>query len=662
MHDIDKDFAIAFPKLEFELKPFQKKIITNVVDNGNTLCIMPTGGGKSVIYWMSAVELDGIAIVISPLTSLIDEQAMKIEEQGYEVLKLHGGIPAIKQMKMLTEFAKGKLNPKFIFISPEKMATDGYLEHCLKKRKKDIKLLVIDEVHCVSQWGMSFRPFYKRIPDFLDELFGDNWCRVLALTATLNNREIHDICNCFKIDKKNIIIQDLLMRSGIQLHINKYKNEEEKTEKFWDIIHNHQDEKILVYIYRKYNKHSVEDFCEEAKNKGYNVAAFHGDMSAEERMEIVEKFKNNEVNIVFATNAFGMGIDIPDIRVVIHYMIPESIEQYYQEVGRASRDNRGANAYLLYTNKNIDVKKKHFIDRSFPTEEELNKTFAKIANKVGIQTLAYFEDEEIQNCFPYYLETGLIEIVCKGFADLAGLENIKNQKLQKLYDGTKNKGFIRTVNNSEKANDPITPKELASLVYSSILSGDVTIKKAPERWLIIKVNQTEIDEVSMNTILESIKEKKEYKHQLLDYFVYVLENTPKSIELHQEIAAYLGTEKYNLALIHETNDGTYVRSKSEVIISNLLYAEGIKYKYEEKLYYTDTKWIEPDFTIYLENGDKLYWEHVGMLGREEYDARWSEKIDIYNQYFKGKMIKTYESGVLSKDVSNLIKKIKDGDF
>ena len=456
MLDIDNAFSEWFPKLNFSLTDFQKRVIENVSESGNTLCILPTGGGKSVIYWMTALELSGITIVISPLTALIEEQAQKIEEQGYEVLKIHGGIPAIKQLKILSEFAKGKISPQFIFLSPEKIATDGYLEFCLRKRKSDIKLLVIDEVHCVSQWGMSFRPFYRRIPDFMDSLFGkESWCKVLALTATLNSKEILDICNFFRIKKENIIMKDLLMRNGIQLHVNKFKNEEEKTEKFWQIIHNHQDEKILVYVYRKYNKRSVEDFCREAIEKGYNAVSFHGDMTADERMQIVERYKNGDVNIVFATNAFGMGIDIPDIRVVIHYMIPGSIEQYYQEVGRASRDNRGANAYLLYSNKNIEVKKSYFIDGAFPDREKLYEVYEKIGKKIGYQTLSYFEDEEIQKCLLYYVNAGLIYIVCKGFADLTFLHDIKNDRLHELYDVTKTKGYIRTVNKGE-----ISPKRL----------------------------------------------------------------------------------------------------------------------------------------------------------------------------------------------------------
>ena len=216
MLNLDADFSRLFPKLTYDLSPIQKQVIENVVERDNTLCIMPTGKGKSVIYWMAAAELGGITIVISPLIALIAEQAQMLSEHGYSVLELHGGINAKKQMTILKQIANNELSPDFIFASPEKIATDGFFEYCLKCRNDDIHLMVIDEVHCVSQWGISFRPFYKRIPDFLDNLFeGQEWCKILALTATLNPKELGDICSSFKITRDNIIKYELLLRSEI---------------------------------------------------------------------------------------------------------------------------------------------------------------------------------------------------------------------------------------------------------------------------------------------------------------------------------------------------------------------------------------------------------------------------------------------------------------
>lgn len=654
----DTDLQRFFPNIGFDsLKKDQMKVLDSVVNNGNTLGIIQTGGGKSLIYWMAALEMKGIAIVISPLISLIDEQTDKLKKQGYDVLELHGGIDPLKQMKTIRAFVNKEINPNFIFLSPEKIAIDGLLEQAIKRRKDEIKLLVIDEVHCVSQWGMSFRPFYQRIPFFMDTIFGnsDNWCRILALTATVNNQELKDICSYFYIDKKNIVRQPLMMRSEIQLHTKKCIRETDKEEQFWDIINIHRDEKILVYVYRKYSNHGVEGLCEEAEMRGYKCAAFHGDMTAKERQEIIDRYKKNEINIVFATNAFGMGIDIPDIRVVIHYMIPESGEQYYQEIGRAARDGKTANAYMLYTDKNIDVKGDYFIDNSFPSEDLLYKSFEKILpfnKQPGYKSLDVFDDDEVLKCLPYFIEAGLVEIVGKCFGDISVLEKIQSPVLQEYANEAKI--FLRVV---KKKN--IKPNELAELVFNEYLDGRVEVKKALNKTLVLNVLDSGISDEQMKIMNESIDVKKAYKHDLLDYFVYQVEQCKNSQELHQEIAYYLGTDKHQLNRIHEAKDGTMVRSKSEVIICNLLAEAGIKYVYEEKIFYDDKHHIEPDFTIELPSGKKIYWEHVGMLGLDSYDENWARKLDIYEKYYPGQMIKTYESGVLSKDAESKIEYIKN---
>lgn len=657
MRDLDADFKRYFPRCGFTLREFQKRAITNLLDNGNTLCIMPTGGGKSVIYWMSALEEQGMAIVISPLTALIAEQAQKLEEQGCDVLAIHGEIPAERQARLLTEVARGTRTPQFLFLSPEKIATDGFLEYCLSRRRGDIKLVVIDECHCVSQWGTSFRPFYMRIPDFLDRLFGaDAWAKVLALTATLNPKELADICTFFHISKDNIVREELLMRGEIQLHVRQFADEKEKTEKFWEIVQTHAGERTLVYVYRKYNKRGVEDLCRTALEKGYHAEFFHGDMSSADRMGVVERFRSGQTDLVFATNAFGMGIDIPNIRVVIHFMIPESVEQYYQEVGRGARDGLTANAYLLYTEKNIEVKRRFFIDGSFPTEALIRETFQKISHgKTGLSTLAYFDDEEIQQCLPYYLQSGALEIVCKGFSGLSTLYDIQDEALRRYYDSTRKQGFITTL----KKNPGLDAAELSRTVYAALVDGRACTGKPLERWLVLRVNSPDVEGV-IGDIMDSIAEKKAYKHRLLDYLTALLENFEDSAHLHQDVAYYLGTDKHQLQRIHRAADGTCVRSKSEVIIANLLRQYGVGYRYEEKLFYGEEgAWIEPDFTLRLPDGRVLYWEHVGMLGQAQYDASWLRKLAVYNTYFPGRLVRTYESGALSQDAEALIRQILD---
>lgn len=663
MLNIDEAFSSNFPKLasKFSLKDFQKRVISNVVEKDNTLCIMPTGGGKSLIYWIAGILSGGITIVISPLIALIDEQSEKIAEQGIEVLTIHGGMDSAKQANVLKDFANKVINPKFIFVSPEKIATDGLFEYCIRERKNEITMLVIDEVHCVSQWGTSFRPFYKRIPDFLDCIYNegrDKQPRILALTATLNPKEVVDICREFNIDKSNIIKDNLLMRSEISLKVLQFNNENEKEDKLWDIIKIHKNEKILIYVYRIGSERGVEKLADKANEKGYKSVYFHGEMTAKERKEIIDRYKNNEINVIFATNAFGMGIDIPDIRVVIHFMIPESVEQYYQEVGRAARDGNVANAYLLYTNKNIDVKRKYFIDGSFPSAEKLVNTYKKIAEQgEGLHTLPYFEDEEIQQCLPYYLDSGVLRIECKGFSDLKSLKNVEDKALTDIINSTKTKNLITTVKKSK-----VNVKTIVNKVYESVVKGLATTTKPLDRRLIVEVIEREISEVKMQAIQSAIDEKRKYKHGLLDYLIFLISDNTSSNELHQEIGRYLGVEKHMLNRIYSTVKGDRVRSKSEVIIANLLAQNGISYEYEKKLEYEKGKWIEPDFTITLPDGRELYWEHLGMLGVESYDKRWLEKQDIYDNYFSGKLIVTYEGATITDSALDIINNISSGYY
>ncbi|MGG3480015.1 RecQ family ATP-dependent DNA helicase [Peribacillus frigoritolerans] len=652
--DIKSLFKRSFPNLadQFDLTGFQEKVVQQVLSKENTLCILPTGGGKSLTYWLSGIGLEGSTMVISPLTALIDEQAAKLEGHGYEVLVLHSGINVKKQVKLLKEFYNRNLNPDFIFVSPERISTDGFLEYCIKSRKDDLKLIAIDEIHCVSQWGHSFRPFYKHIPTFLDNIYGDSWPTVLGLSATLNRKEIADICRSFRIKDKALIKSELLVRSEIELKTFKFIKEDEKLEKLWQLLKIHQKEKILVYVYRVKGKNSTEELTKAAIEKGMKAAHFHGEVSSKEKQEIIDRFKNNELDIVFATNAFGMGIDIPDIRVVIHFMIPESIAQYYQEVGRASRDKQASNAYLLYSNKNIEVKKAYFIDKSFPTLDELKNAFSKMtSNKTGCKTLYYFDDEEIQKCLPYFLDNGIIEIVAKSIMKLDVFSNVKDEGLAELISLTKTKNIITTMKKSGKS-----AQEISNNVFKAIVTDQVKLEKTLGKCLIIHSHLDELDEQTLQKLEQYGVEKREYKQAHLDYFIHILENCENSRELHQEIGHHLGVPKFLLGRIYSTTKGDLVRSKSEVIIANLLHQHGIKYEYEKNIYYEDNKQLSPDFTVKID-GQNYYWEHLGMIGVTDYDNRWSEKQSIYLKYFPNQLLITYENPALTKSVEELISRL-----
>jgi ATP-dependent DNA helicase RecQ len=640
----------------FSLKPFQEKVINNVITHGSTLAVMPTGGGKSLIYWVAAKAFKGTCLVVSPLIALIDEQAEKLTASGCNVLAIHGGMGASEQIKQLKMFANGETNPDFIFASPERMATDGFFEYCISLQKEKIKLVVIDEVHCISQWGFDFRPFYKHIPVFLNSVFSEQWPTILGLTATINPRELIDITNDFKIDKKSILKDDVLLRFDIDLKVEKLSNEDEKRERLWEIIDDHKDEKVLVYLYRKYHKGGVEDLCEIANQKGLSALSFHGDMSSSERQQIISEYRDGSTNLVFATNAFGMGIDIPNIRVVIHFMLPESIEQYYQEIGRAGRDQNGATSYMLYSNKNVQVRKTHFIDKSFPKEEEIKDLFKKASNnEIGKKTLQYFAEEELQSALPYFLNCNAITIEGKGFTGFKVFKTNTNAKLKAIVDSSKTGMVIPVLLKPDYSS--LSCKDFFNITYKALINNEATLTKNLDKCLIINAKENELTKEQLENISIETARKREYKHNLLDYLVYLLDNFDSSNSIHQEIGRYLGVNKHLLNKIHKTESGVWVRSKSEVIIANILYRSNIDFQYEEKLYYNATQWKEPDFTI-RHNGKVWYWEHLGLLGDEQYNENWQEKKQIFKDLgLFDNVITTKESAVLSNQANELIKKI-----
>jgi len=650
---IDDNFKKYLPSLskKFSLKNFQKKVIENVIlKKQNTLSVMQTGGGKSLIYWLSGLSFEGITIVISPLIALIDEQAEKLENLGFEVLKIHASMAINKQNKQLKNFYEKKLNPDFIFVSPERLATDGLFEYSIKSRQNDIKLFVIDEIHCISQWGFSFRPFYKRIPVFLDKVFQNKKPIVLGLTATINPKELADISNEFNIIQNNILKDQLLMRNEIELIVNKISNEDDKEDRLFDLLEIHKNEKVLVYLYRKYNKRGTDDLMNKANEKGFKSINFHGDMSSKERQEIITKYKNNEINIIFATNAFGMGIDIPDIRVVIHFMIPESVEQYYQEIGRSARDGKSARAYLFYSNKNIQVKRTHFIDKSFPTIEKIIEVHKKITNnELGLKTLFYFDDEEIQKSLPYLLENQIIKIQTKGFSNLKRISDIKNIDIETIYNSTKTKNVITTLKKNK-----IFADKLFNKIYKSYFENEIKVEKF-DKCLIVENLYKELSEEQIFKIQQNLEKKQQYKHELLDYFVYLLDNYTNSKELHQEIGLYLGVNKFDLNKIYTTQKGDLVRSKSEIIIANMLYTSKVSYEYEKEIIIDNQKLL-PDFTIEF-GGQTYFWEHLGLIGVESYDKHWIKKKNIYDKNYKNQLIVTYESSNLTDNVNYEIEKI-----
>jgi ATP-dependent DNA helicase RecQ len=652
-HDeIQTHFKKRFPDFaaQWSLTAIQIEAIQKTVDSPSAMAIMPTGSGKSMVYWMAASIIGGTCIVVSPLIALIDEQAKKLRDAGFSAVVLHSGVRQKDQIELLRTFVSGEQSFDFIFVSPERIATDTLFETAIRMRKQQVKLVVVDEIHCVSQWGADFRPFYRRIPAFLDRIFGKTgWPKLLGLTATLNPKDRREISEDFRIAADSHVVHHHLMRTEIALSVQRLKDEDEKESRFWELLELHRGKKTLVYLYRKIGKRSTESLASEAADRGFNAIFFHGDMTGRERADAISEVQATEDLIVFATNAFGMGIDIPDIRVVIHYMIPESVEQYYQEVGRAARDGAPAEAYLLYTDTNVKVRRDHFIDRSFPDIDRIRDTFTKItSNGLDVRSMKFFDDEDVQRAFTYLVDNGVLNVLGTGFTGLRQLKPVEDSPIVPLVTATRTGNAISTARKRD-----VSLIEMFAEINEAILSGMAEVEGSLDKCMFVQAANTEIDETTATKIRKDMEEKRDYKHNLLDYLVSLCANFTRSEEMHQEIGLFLGVDKHQVGRIYETSRGDRVRSKSEVIIANLLWSIGVEYEYEQKLYYQPGKWIEPDFTITVEN-KTYYWEHLGMLGLESYDKRWIGKRKIYEQYFPEQLVVTHESAVLSRHAKDVM--------
>ncbi|MCB9423192.1 MAG: ATP-dependent DNA helicase RecQ [Ardenticatenaceae bacterium] len=653
---IDEIFRQRFASIGKGVRPTQRRIIHSVLNGNNTLGLMPTGSGKSLTYWISGLALQGVTLVISPLTALMDEQAQKLAAHGCRVFVLHSGIDSRKQYQELIDLYNERETPEFIFLSPERLATDGFLEYVLQSIREKIKLLVVDEAHCISQWGLDFRPFYKEIPYFMRAIAGEMALpTVLCLTATLNPKDCQQICEDFAIQDAHVIRHDMLLRPAINIRVIKVPNENTKDEKFWALLGEHRQEKVLIYVDRKRGKRSVEQLCAQALALGFKAAYFHGDMKTEEKTEVIRQFKAGDLLTVFATSAFGMGIDIPDIRGVVHYLLTESAEQYYQQIGRVGRDGKPSWAVLYFSDKNVSVRQTWFIEKSYPSDQDVEWAFSNLTdNRTGKRSVNYFDEgDKTQSAYHYLVRSQVIQPVCKGLTSLEPFEKARGVSLPAFDDyrqATRTGLLIPTAIRTGK-NEP----EILQDMFHWLAEGKLKALRAPGKCLVIESFADTLPDELLQAIQADAAEKKGYRLALFDEFVSLLEGYTNSSEFHQQIGEYLGIDKFSRQRIHQTLSGDFVRSKSEVIVANILFQSGIPFTYEQRLYAPDGSHRLPDFTIRW-NGKTFYWEHLGMLDLDDYAQEWALKKAWYEANFPGCLLTTEESSTLSQETKLLIAK------
>ena len=349
-------------------RPLQEEIITAVLEGKDALALLPTGGGKSICFQVPAMAKDGLCLVVSPLIALMKDQVEQLKRRGIPALAVYSGMSFIEVKKTLQNAAYG--NFKFLYVSPERLETKLFLEYL---PSMNISLLAVDEAHCVSQWGYDFRPPYLRIANLREWLPG---VPVLALTASATKVVQDDICDKLLFKKDHQRFQQSFERPNLSYSV---FNVAGKQNKLLEILKNVPGTAI---VYCKSRKHTKE-IADLLRMHSINADFYHAGLSNDERNTKQENWITNKTRVIVCTNAFGMGIDKPDVRVVVHYDVPDCLENYYQEAGRAGRDGKRAYAVLLYGNKELNDLQNQG-DIRFPKEADIKIIYTALMNHLQI--------------------------------------------------------------------------------------------------------------------------------------------------------------------------------------------------------------------------------------------------------------------------------------
>lgn len=485
-----------------EFRPGQKEIIQKVIDQENVLGIMPTGSGKSICYQLPALLLDGLTVVVSPLISLMKDQVDAANQLGIPATFINSSLDGYKTARRFQEIDRQQY--RLLYIAPERFIMPDFIQ---AMKRWNVRMIAIDEAHCISQWGHDFRPSYLQMANQLDQL--PNRPVIVALTATATVQVAADIKRLLKIPENNHI-QTGFERENLRFQVIKDQKKEQYLIEYLKINKNQSG--IIYAATRK----EVDRLYHLLKKFDYSVGRYHGGLNENERTEMQEAFLYDRLQLIVATNAFGMGINKSNVRFVIHYQIPGSLEAYYQEAGRAGRDGLSSEAILLFSPQDIQVQK-FFIQQSQREEGQKQKEYEKLK---AMTEYVYIESCLQQYILNYFGETSspcnrcgnclddreIVEVTTEAQMILSCLkrmgENYGKQMLMKVLAGSKEQklqalgfGHLSTYGLMKNQSQKETMQLIEYLIsngYLLTINGEYPVLKVTERGIQVLKGQESV--------------------------------------------------------------------------------------------------------------------------------------------------------------------------
>lgn len=344
-------------------RALQEDIIMSVLEGRDTLGLMPTGGGKSITFQIPTLAMEGLAIVVTPIISLMKDQVDNLVSRGIKATYLHAGLSITEKNRVMEKCLNG--NYKFLYVSPERLESTSFLDRI---KRLNICLIVVDEAHCISQWGYDFRPSFLKIAA-LRKVFLN--APVLALTATATPMVVDDIQQKLQFRRSNVF-KTSFVRDNISYVVR------HTTEKMSELVHILKSVAGSSIVYVRSRKRT-KLIADELRRNGLSADYYHAGLSIEEKEDKQNKWKNDEIRVIVATNAFGMGIDKPDVRVVAHIDLPNTLEEYFQEAGRAGRDGKRSYAVMLVKTTDKGLLHRH-LSEAFPEKDFIRKVYERVGN------------------------------------------------------------------------------------------------------------------------------------------------------------------------------------------------------------------------------------------------------------------------------------------